>query len=89
MEDQLATWCSRVNLLCMILIWDHLADHRNDAYDLLALCQRDDTHLPSHFSSWVNMSESTQRIIVRRTLSSHYYQTPEQSIEWLEQRVTS
>jgi hypothetical protein len=34
--------------------------------------------------SWLNMSESVQRILVRRGLEGHYPKNPEEIIEWLE-----
>jgi hypothetical protein len=35
--------------------------------------------------SWLNMSESIQRILVRRALSGEHPRYPEQIIEWLEE----
>ena len=34
--------------------------------------------------SWLNMSESIQRILVRRALAGEHPRKPEQIIEWLE-----
>lgn len=36
-------------------------------------------------ASWLNMTESMQRILKRRALEGHYPEKPEQIIEWLEE----
>jgi DDE superfamily endonuclease len=36
-------------------------------------------------ASWLNMSESMQRILARRALEGHYPKNPEEIIEWLEE----
>jgi hypothetical protein len=35
-------------------------------------------------ASWLNMTESMQRILARRALEGHYPESPEEIIEWLE-----
>jgi len=39
--------------------------------------------------SWLNMSESIQRILVRRALAGEHPRKPEQIIEWLEAAACS
>jgi len=71
----------------MILVWDNLAGHRNDAMRRW-LFEHGIMPLYTPLSgSWLNMAESIQRIIVRRALSGQYPQTQKQIIEWLEQTV--
>lgn len=73
--------------LRMLLVWDNLAGHRNDAMvSWLFLHGIMPLYTPLS-GSWLNMAESVQRIIVRRALSGQYPQTQEQIIEWLEQTV--
>jgi hypothetical protein len=73
--------------LRLILIWDNLAGHLS--YHMVRwLLQHGVLPLYTPISgSWLNMAESLQRIIVRRTLSGQHPQTAQQVIDWLEQTV--
>jgi hypothetical protein len=52
---------------------------------LLWLCDHGILPLYTPLSgSWLNMSESMQRILKRRALNWQHPETPEQIIEWLE-----
>jgi DDE superfamily endonuclease len=73
--------------LRMILIWDNLAGHRSDAMVRWLFAHGIMPLYTPLGGSWLNMAESMQRILVRRALSGHYPQSPEQIIEWLEQTV--
>jgi hypothetical protein len=51
---------------------------------LLALCMSTPFYTPLG-GSWLNMSESIQRILVRRALDGEPLTSPQQIIEWLEE----
>lgn len=70
--------------LRMLLVWDNLIGHLN-AELLLWMFARGIMVLYTPLGgSWLNMSESIQRILVRRALEGKHPRQPEQIIEWLE-----
>jgi hypothetical protein len=73
--------------LRILLVWDNLAGHLTP--DLVGwLFEHGVMPLYTPIgSSWLNMAESVQRIIVRRALSGQHPKTAQQVIDWLEQTV--
>jgi hypothetical protein len=70
--------------LRMLVVWDNLIGHLN-AELLLWMFARGIMVLYTPLGgSWLNMSESIQRILVRRALQGEHPRHPEQIIEWLE-----
>lgn len=70
--------------LRMLLIWDNLIGHLN-AELLLWMFARGIMVLYTPLGgSWLNMTESIQRILVGRALSGEHPRYPEEIIEWLE-----
>jgi hypothetical protein len=73
--------------LRLILVWDNLAGHLSWTI-VRWLFQHGIMPLFTPLSgSWLNMSESLQRIIVRRALAGQHPQTQEEIIAWLEDTV--
>jgi hypothetical protein len=70
--------------LRMLVVWDNLIGHLN-AKLLLWMFSRGIMVLYTPLGgSWLNMSESIQRILVRRALVGEHPRKLEQIIEWLE-----
>jgi hypothetical protein len=70
--------------LRMLLIWDNLAGHTTPEM-VLWLFRHGIMPLYTPLSgSWLNMTESVQRILKRRALEGQHPQTAEEIIEWLE-----
>jgi hypothetical protein len=70
--------------LRMLLVWDNLIGHLN-AELLLWMFSKGVMVLYTPLGgSWLNMSESIQRILVSRALAGEHPGKPEQIIEWLE-----
>jgi hypothetical protein len=70
--------------LRLLLIWDNLTGHHTPAL-LLWLFAHGVMVLYTPLSgSWLNMTESLQRVLKRRALDGQHPQTPEQIIAWLE-----
>jgi hypothetical protein len=70
--------------LRMLLIWDNLIGHLN-AELLLWMFARGVLVLYTPLGgSWLNMTESIQRILVSRALHGQHPRYPEEIIEWLE-----
>jgi hypothetical protein len=70
--------------LRMLLIWDNLAGHTTPEM-VLWLFSHGIMPLYTPLSgSWLNMTESVQRIVKRRALEGQHPQTPEEIISWLE-----
>jgi len=96
-EESLAEWKSwqeglsvKITLpkklppLRMLLVWDNLVGHLN-AELLLWMFARGIMVLYTPLGgSWLNMSESIQRILARRALEGEHPRHPGQIIEWLE-----
>lgn len=70
--------------LRMLVVWDNLVGHLN-AELLLWMFARGIMVLYTPLGgSWLNMTESIQRILVRRALAGEHPRQPEQIIDWLE-----
>ena len=70
--------------LRMLLILDNLAGHKTTAF-VQWLFQHGIMPLYTPLGgSWLNMTESIQRILKRRALDGQYPTTPEDIITWLE-----
>ncbi len=70
--------------LRMLLVLDNLAGHKTPAF-VLWLFDHGIMPLYTPLSgSWLNMTESIQRILKRRALEGHHPTTAEQIIAWLE-----
>lgn len=70
--------------LRMLVVWDNLVGHLN-AKLLLWMFGRGIMVLYTPLGgSWLNMTESIQRILARRALEGEHPRQPEQIIEWLE-----
>jgi hypothetical protein len=70
--------------LRMLLILDNLAGHKTPELVLWMFSRGIMPLYTPLGGSWLNMSESMQRILVRRALEGHYPKKPEEIIEWLE-----
>ena len=70
--------------LRMLLVWDNLAGHLNAELLLLMFARGIMVLYTPLGGSWLNMSESIQRILVSRALCGEHPRQPEQIIEWLE-----
>jgi hypothetical protein len=71
----------------LILAWDNVAGHLS--WPIVAwLFQHEVMPLYTLLSSsWLNMAERVERIIVRRALTGQYPQSPEKITRWLEETV--
>ena len=70
--------------LRMLLVWDNLAGHKTPEL-VLWLFRHGIMPLYTPLSgSWLNMTESVQRILKRRALEGHHPQDPQEIIAWLE-----
>jgi DDE superfamily endonuclease len=71
--------------LRLLLVLDNLSGHHTPSF-VMWLCEHGIMPLYTPLGgSWLNMSESIQRIIVRRALDGEHPSTPQQIIDWLEQ----
>lgn len=70
--------------LRMLLIWDNLAGHHTPELILWLFAHGIMPLYTPLGGSWLNMTESVQRILVRRALDGQHPTTPEQIIDWLE-----
>ena len=71
--------------LRLLLVLDNLSGHHTPNF-VMWLCEHGIMPLYTPLGgSWLNMSESIQRIIVRRALDGEHPTTPQQIIDWLEQ----
>ncbi len=70
--------------LRMLVVWDNLVGHLNAELLLWMFARGVMVIYTPLGGSWLNMSESIQRILVRRALSGEHPRQPEQIIEWLE-----
>jgi hypothetical protein len=71
--------------LRMLLVWDNLAGHKAAGL-VVWLCQRG--IMPLHTplgGSWLNMAESIQRVLERRTLDGQRPRSPAEIGAWLQQ----
>jgi hypothetical protein len=68
-----------------LLIWDNLSGHKTPSM-VEWLIQNGIMPLYTPLGgSWLNMSESIQRILKRRALDGHHPKTPDEIITWFEQ----
>jgi transposase len=71
--------------LRLLLVWDNLTGHKN-AEMVVWLCQHGVMPLYTPLGgSWLNMAESIQRILKRRTLDGQHPQNPTEIGTWFEQ----
>jgi transposase InsO family protein len=71
--------------LRLLLVWDNLAGHKSTEM-VLWLCQHGIMPLYTPLGgSWLNMAESIQRILKRRTLAGQHPQSPAEIGTWFEQ----
>jgi transposase len=72
-------------LLRMLLVWDNLTGHKT-AEMVVWLCRHGIMPLYTPLGgSWLNMAESIQRILKRRTLDGQHPQSPAEIAGWFEQ----
>ncbi len=71
--------------LRLLLVLDNLSGHHTPKF-VMWLCEHGIMPLYTPLGgSWLNMSESIQRILVRRALDGEHPTTPQQIIDWLEE----
>ena len=71
--------------LRMLLVWDNLTGHKT-AEMVIWLCQHGVMPLCTPLGGgWLNMAESIQRILKRRTLDGQHPQSPAEIGSWFEQ----
>jgi hypothetical protein len=71
--------------LRLLLVLDNLSGHHTPSL-VMWLCEHGILPLYTPLGgSWLNMSESIQRIIVRRALDGEHPSTPQHIISWLEE----
>lgn len=70
--------------LRMLVVWDNLIGHKSPELLLWMFAQGIMVLYTPLGGSWLNMSESIQRILVRRALDGEHPRQPEQIIEYLE-----
>lgn len=70
--------------LRMLLVWDNLVGHLNAGLLLWMFARGIMVVYTPLGGSWLNMTESIQRILVRRALEGEHPRQPEQIILWLE-----
>ena len=71
--------------LRMLLVWDNLTGHKSVGM-VLCLCQHGIMPLYTPLGgSWLNMAESIQRILKRRTLDGQHPQNPTEIGTWFQQ----
>ena len=71
--------------LRMLLVWDNLAGHKS-AEMVVWLCRHGVMPLYTPLGgSWLNMAESIQRILKRRTLDGQHPQSPTEIGTWFQQ----
>jgi transposase len=71
--------------LRLLLVWDNLAGHKS-AEMVVSLCQHGIMPLYTPLGgSWLNMAESIQRILKRRTLDGQHPESPAEIGTWFEQ----
>lgn len=71
--------------LRLLLVLDNLGGHHTPKF-VMWLCEHGIMPLYTPLGgSWLNMTESIQRILVRRALDGEHPTTPQQIIDWLEE----
>jgi hypothetical protein len=70
--------------LRMLVVLDNLTGHKTPELLLWMFARGIMVLYTPLGASWLNMTESMQRILARRALEGHYPKKPEEIIEWLE-----
>jgi hypothetical protein len=70
--------------LRMVVVWDDLTGHKTPELLLWMFARGIMVLYTPLGASWLNMTESMQRILARRALEGHYPKKPQEIIEWLE-----
>ena len=70
--------------LRMLLVWDNLARHKTPELGLWLFSHGIMPLYTPLSGSWLNMTESVQRILKRWALEGHHPQDPQEIIAWLE-----
>jgi hypothetical protein len=70
--------------LRMLVVLDNLTGHKTPELLLWMFARGIMVLYTPLGASWLNMTESMQRILARRALEGHYPKSPEEIIEWLE-----
>ncbi len=70
--------------LRLLLVWDNLTGHQTPALLLWLFAHGIMPLFTPLGASWLNMTESVQRILDRRALAGQHPTTPDQIIAWLE-----
>ncbi len=70
--------------LRLLLVWDNLAGHKTPEFVLWLFSQGIMPLYTPLSGSWLNMTESVQRILKRRALEGYHPKDPEEIIAWLE-----
>ncbi len=70
--------------LRMLLVWDNLAGLKTPELVLWLFSQGIMPLYTPLSGSWLNMTESVQRILKRRALEGHHPKDPQETIAWLE-----
>jgi hypothetical protein len=70
--------------LRLLLVLDNLTGHLTASFVLWLFAHGIMPLYTPLSGSWLNMAESIQRILIRRALTGHHPQTPEEIIAWLE-----
>jgi hypothetical protein len=70
--------------LRMLFVWDNRAGHKTPELVLWLVSQGIMPLYTPLSGSWLNMTESVQRILKRRALEGHHPKDPEEIIAWLE-----
>lgn len=78
------TLAEKLPPLRMLLIWDNLQGHHTPELVLWLFAHGVMLLYTPLGGSWLNMAESIQRILVRRTLAGQNPQSPDQIMDWLE-----
>jgi hypothetical protein len=71
--------------LRMLMVLDNLTGHKSPELLLWMFARGIMVLYTPLGASWLNITESMQRILKRRALEGHYPEKPEQIIEWLEE----
>ena len=71
--------------LRMLMVLDNLSGHKSPELLLWMFARGIMVLYTPLGASWLNMTESIQRILKRRALEGHYPEKPKQIIEWLEE----
>lgn len=71
----------------LVLVWDNLAGHKSAAMVRWCVEQGIVPLYTPLGGSWLNLTESVQRVVVRRALCGQHPESAEEVMEWLEAAV--